>query len=64
MPEPSIAAFGHTERERHVVKAIHSGKAEGLHVSPAGLADANDYVAGQIDSAELVTHSRARHGLT
>ncbi|MCG2797527.1 MAG: hypothetical protein L6367_03200 [Cellulomonas sp.] len=51
------------ERERRVAEAIHSGEMEGLHVSAAGQADAQEYVAGSIDSDELVARARARHGL-
>lgn len=51
------------ERERRVAEAIHSGQMEGMHVSPAGRADAQEYVAGGIDSDELVARARARYGL-
>lgn len=51
------------ERERRVKEAIHSGEMEGLQVSEATRADAQEYVAGQIDSDELVARARARYGL-
>ncbi len=51
------------ERERRVAEAIHSGEMEGLHVSAAGQADAGEYIAGRIDSDELVARARARYGL-
>lgn len=51
------------ERERRVAEAIHSGEMEGLSVSPAGRADAQEYIAGRIDSDELVARARARYGL-
>jgi hypothetical protein len=51
------------ERERRVAEAIHSGEMEGLGVTPAGRADADEYIAGRIDSGELVARARARHGL-
>lgn len=51
------------ERARRVAEAIHSGQMEGLDVSPSGRADAQDYVAGRIDSDELVARARARYGL-
>jgi hypothetical protein len=51
------------ERERRVAEAIHSGEMEGLHVTPAGRADAQEYIVGRIDSDELVARARARHGL-
>jgi hypothetical protein len=51
------------ERERRVAEAIHSGEMEGLHVSDAGRQDAQEYIAGRIDSDELVARARARYGL-
>lgn len=51
------------ERARRVAEAIHSGEMEGLDVSPAGRADAQEYIAGRIDSDELVARARARYGL-
>ncbi|MBP6683896.1 MAG: hypothetical protein KA158_00615 [Leucobacter sp.] len=51
------------ERERRVAEAIHSGEMEGLEVSQAGQADAQEYIAGRIDSDELVARARARYGL-
>ena len=50
-------------RERIVEEAMHSGEMEGLHVDPATRADAAEYVAGRIDSDELVARARARYGL-
>ncbi|WP_460834580.1 antitoxin VbhA family protein [Nocardioides hungaricus] len=52
-----------TERERVVAEAIHSAEMEGLTVSEAAVSDSAAYVAGQIDSAELVARARARYGL-
>ena len=49
------------ERARRVAEAIHSGEMEGFQVTVAGQGDAQEYVAGRIDSDELV--ARARHGL-
>jgi Antitoxin VbhA len=40
-----------------------SNEMEGLHVNADTLADADDYVAGRIDSDELVARARARYGL-
>ncbi|MGL5866246.1 MAG: antitoxin VbhA family protein [Dermatophilaceae bacterium] len=51
------------ERKRRVDEAAHSGEMEGLHVTQAGRADAGKYVAGRIDSDELVARARARYGL-
>jgi hypothetical protein len=52
------------ERARRVAEAIHNGQMEGLDVSPAGRADAQEYVAGRIDSDELVARARARYGIS
>jgi Antitoxin VbhA len=38
------------------------GVMEGLHVNADTLADADEYVAGRIDSDELVARARARYG--
>lgn len=57
------AAITQAERRRRVDEAIHSGEMEGLAVSAAGQADAGEYVAGRIDSDELVARARARYGL-
>lgn len=51
-------------RAKYVEAAIHSGEIEGLTVSAATLADADLYVAGTIDSDELVYRVRARYGLS
>ena len=51
------------ERERYVAEAIHSNEMEGLSVSEAFREDAQEYIAGRIDSDELVARARARHGL-
>lgn len=50
-------------RAQYVEAAIHSGEIEGLTVSDATLADADSYIAGKIDSTELVDRVRARYGL-
>ncbi len=46
-----------------VQDAIHNNEMEGLHVNADTLADADEYVAGRIDSDELVARARARYGL-
>jgi len=51
-------------RQRRVDAAIHSGEMEGVHVTSATRADAGDYVADRITSAELVERARARYGLS
>lgn len=51
------------ERELRVAAAIHSGEMEGLPVTAAGRQDAAEYVAGRIDSDELVARARTRYGL-
>ena len=52
-----------TERQRRVSLALHNGAMEGVDVTPATRADAEEYIAGAITSDELVTRARARHGL-
>lgn len=59
----SISAFSEDERKRRIIEAIHSSEMDGVQVSKAGLADAQDYIAGRIDSDELVARARSRHGL-
>lgn len=54
---------GRAERERRVDEARHSGEMEGFTVDPATKHDSDDYVAGVIDSDELVARARARYGL-
>lgn len=51
-------------RAIQVEAAIHSAEIEGLSVSVDTRADADSYVAGQIDSKELVDRVRARYGLS
>ena len=51
------------ERVRRVAEAIHSGEMEGLDVTAVGRQDAQEYIAGRIDSDELVARARARYGL-
>lgn len=51
------------ERARRVAEVIHSGEMEGFTVSAAGRADTEEYIAGRIDSDELVARARARYGL-
>ncbi|MFZ2482206.1 MAG: antitoxin VbhA family protein [Propioniciclava sp.] len=63
MTTSTVATITEAERERRVAEAIHSGEMEGLSVSPAGRADAQEYIAGRIDSDELVARARARYGL-
>jgi hypothetical protein len=52
-----------TERARRVTEAVHSAEMEGLKVSAATFAIAQEYVRGAIDSDELVARVRARHRL-
>ena len=64
MPDREVAAEpDRAERQRRVEDAIHSNEMEGLHANADTLADADDYVAGRIDSDELVARARARYGL-
>ena len=59
----TVTTTTEAERERRVAEGIHSGEMEGLHVSEAGQADAGEYIAGSIDSDELVARARARYGI-
>ncbi|GEB96373.1 hypothetical protein FHX68_2132 [Microbacterium lacticum] len=59
----TVTTTTEAERERRVAEGIHSGEMEGLHVSEAGQADAGEYIAGRIDSDELVARARARYGI-
>jgi hypothetical protein len=64
VPEPEAAGESErAERQRRVEDAIHGNEMEGLHVNADTLADADEYVAGRIDSDELVARARARYGL-
>ncbi|WP_168429572.1 MULTISPECIES: antitoxin VbhA family protein [unclassified Microbacterium] len=51
-------------RSRRVEDTIRSAEIEGLGVTPETRADADSYVAGIIDSDELVDRVRARYGLS
>lgn len=51
-------------RAKNVEAAIHSATLEGLHISKPTLTDADAYVAGTIDSTELVDRVRTRYGLS
>lgn len=51
-------------RALQVEAAIHSAEVEGLSVSTDTRVDADSFVAGQIDSTELVDRVRARYGLS
>jgi Antitoxin VbhA len=51
------------ERERRVAEALHSGEMEGFTVDPCTKNDSDDYIAGVIDSDELVARARERYGL-
>lgn len=63
MKNAAITLSERVERERAVAESIHSGEMEGLRVTDAARADSADYVAGKIDSDELVKRTRARYGL-
>lgn len=52
------------QRAKQVEAAIHSAEIEGLTVTTATRADADSYVAGTIDSAELLERVRSRYGLS
>ncbi|GAB2568620.1 antitoxin VbhA family protein [Leucobacter ruminantium] len=63
MAEAHSIATTESERERRVAEAVHSGEMEGLRVDPGTMLDAGEYIAGQIDSSEVVARARARYGL-
>lgn len=63
MSTTTITSAERVERERTVAEAGHSLEMEGLSVTEASKTDGADYVAGRIDSAELVARARARYGL-
>ena len=54
---------GRAERARRVEDAIHSGRMEGLDVTPATRADAQEYAEGKISARELRARVRARYGV-
>jgi Antitoxin VbhA len=64
MAAEAISPEEHAERAHRVDEAIHGGEMEGLHVTEATRADADEYVAGRIGSDELVERARTRYGLT
>ncbi|MFT4136363.1 antitoxin VbhA family protein [Microbacterium sp.] len=59
----AITTAQRAERERQVAEAIHSGEMEGLPTSEATKADADKYVSGEIDLAELEARVRTRYGI-
>lgn len=63
MAMPVVTTATSVQRERVVADAIHSGEMEGLRVDTDTQADAAEYIAGRIDSDELVARTRARYGL-
>lgn len=62
-PLMSITAAERKKRERLVAEATHSGEMEGLTLSPEAERDTEAYVAGEIDSPELIARARSRYGL-
>lgn len=63
-PNTTAAAPSRQERTRRVETAMYSLRMEGLDVSAAGRADAQEYVEGHIDSHDLLARARSRHGLS
>ena len=59
----SVREAGRAERARRIDQAIHSNEMEGLGVTPATRADAQEYVEGRISSRELRARVRARYGI-
>ena len=60
-PRPQLSI--EVQRRFALEQAEHSGEMEGLHISTATRADAEEWVAGHIVVAELVARGRARYGL-
>ncbi|MCL2464253.1 MAG: hypothetical protein FWF28_04195, partial [Micrococcales bacterium] len=58
-----VVAPAETDRAWNVAQAAHSIEMEGLHVSTASMADAEEYVAGRIDIDEFGARVRARYGV-
>ena len=52
----------YARREARVAEAIHHGEMEGLHITPATRADAEEYVASAIGSQELLERVHRRYG--
>lgn len=63
MSNSILTANEQTRRERAVAESIHSGEMEDSRVTQAARADSAEYIAGKIDSDELVARTRARYGL-
>ena len=61
--KPTPPAPTRDARERGIAEAMHSLEMEGLQPTAASQADAQEFVDGQIDAAEMVRRARARHGL-
>ena len=58
-PSPRLSALS----ANGALKMQSNKQMEGLHVNADTLADADEYVAGRIDSDDLVARARARYGL-
>ncbi len=52
-----------TERARRVSLALHNGHMEGVQVTAATRADADEYISGVLTTDELLARTRARYGL-
>jgi hypothetical protein len=63
MAADRITSAERAERQRRVEEAEHSAEMEGVEVTEQWRADAARYVAGEIDTDELVAITRARYGL-
>jgi len=58
-----VATAAERARRRIADEAVHSGEMEGLSITDGARADIEEFVAGRIDSDDLVTRAQARHGL-
>lgn len=52
-----------TERARRVSVARHNGQMEGVEVTAATRADADEYISDALGADELLARTRARYGL-
>ncbi len=60
---PQLSPAEIARRRFELEQAEHSGKMEGLHITPAARADAEEWAAGRMDIDEVIRRGRARYGL-
>jgi hypothetical protein len=57
------SASSEAERTRQVEEAVHSVRMEGLDLTLAGAADAEEYIAGRMSLDEYGRRTRDRYGV-